>query len=51
MNAGMLWFDNDPKTALTAKMKAEAEALARQKGMMISGQDEIERLARIVRRT
>jgi len=21
MNAGMLWFDNDPKTALTAKIE------------------------------
>jgi len=24
MNAGMLWFDNDPKTALTAKIERAA---------------------------
>jgi len=25
MNAGMLWFDNDPKTALTAKIERAAD--------------------------
>jgi hypothetical protein len=25
MNAGMLWFDNDPKTALTAKIERAVE--------------------------
>jgi hypothetical protein len=25
MNSGMLWFDNDPKTALTAKIARAAE--------------------------
>ncbi|MFZ5910838.1 MAG: hypothetical protein ACOYYU_12560 [Chloroflexota bacterium] len=25
MNAGMLWFDNDPKTALTAKVARAAD--------------------------
>lgn len=25
MNSGMLWFDNDPKTALTAKVQRAAD--------------------------
>jgi len=32
MNAGMLWFDNDPKTALAAKIERAADYYRRKYG-------------------
>lgn len=32
MNTGMLWFDNDPKTALTAKIERAADYYRRKYG-------------------
>lgn len=32
MNAGMLWFDNDPKTALTAKIERAVDYYRRKYG-------------------
>jgi len=32
MNNGMLWFDNDPKTALTAKIERAADYYRRKYG-------------------
>jgi hypothetical protein len=32
MNRGMLWFDNDPKTGLAAKIKQAAEYYRRKYG-------------------
>jgi len=32
MNVGMLWFDNDPKTALTAKVARAADYYRRKYG-------------------
>jgi hypothetical protein len=34
MNVGMLWFDNDPRTALTAKVARAADYYRRKYGLV-----------------
>ncbi len=34
MNVGMLWFDNDPRTALTAKVTQAADYYRRKYGLV-----------------
>ncbi len=34
MNVGMLWFDNDPRTALTAKITQAADYYRRKYGLV-----------------
>jgi hypothetical protein len=34
MNVGMLWFDNDPRTALTAKVAQAADYYRRKYGLV-----------------